>query len=258
MPESPGGDYRKEILHQREAWERKAVLRELYQHWYARIVAALAPCRPVVEIGAGCGNFKAYFPECIATDTMRSGPWIDRVVDAHELPFQPEEVGNLVLFDCLHHLRRPLRFLQQAERVLKPGGRLLLCEPAMTPWARLVYGLCHHEPCDIHVDLFSAAPQPPEAEPGHTFANAAIPELLLWRRRKQTLSYLPDMHWHSGVKFAFLLYPLTGGFNYRGLVPVTGFRQALLVEDALLRPFASWLTGLRMLVVLEKNARRQP
>jgi SAM-dependent methyltransferase len=253
MPKNTFDDYRTELIYQKTIWERKAILRLLYHHWYRDIVASLAPYSPVIEIGSGCGNFKDYYPACVATDIISAGPWIDRVVDAHRLDFEPNSVGNLVAFDVIHHLQRPLGFLRQAEQALRPGGRLIICEPAITPWSRLVYGLFHHEPVDMSWDVFGLDSRPPEPDPGHTFANAGIAELLFWKHRTRMLTQVPSLALRSAVKFGFLLYPLTGGFGYRAYLPRAGFDTALRIEDVVLRPFASWLTGLRMLVVLEKR-----
>ena len=248
---TPFDSYLKEINFQREVWQRKDVLRLQYQHWYKHVVAALGTQRPVVEIGAGSGNFKQYFPECIATDVFQSGPWIDRVMNAEKLEFAPGEVGNFVAFDVIHHLQRPLAFLRQAALALKPGGRLVLCEPAVTPWSRLAYSR-HHEPIDMSFDIFGTDPLPPEPDENHTFANMGIPELLFWRKREKTLHAVPSLRLQNARKFAFLLYPMTGGFSYHSFVPKLGFGGLLAVEDFMLQPFANWLTGMRMLVVLER------
>lgn len=246
-------DYRDEINLQRSVWAKKPVLRILYERWYAQIVSELSAHKPTVEIGAGCGNFKAFYPDCIATDVFKGGPWIDRVMDAQNLDFAPGEVGNFVAFDVIHHLQRPLNFLRQSARALKPGGRLVLCEPAVTPWSRLAYS-GHHEPIDLRYDIFGADGLPPEPDPNHTFANMGIPEILFWIHREKTLAAVPELKLVSARKFAFLLYPLTGGFNYRAFVPAAGFKQLLGIEDFLTGPFANWLTGMRMLCVLEKSS----
>ncbi len=251
------GDYLEEIEHQREAWQRKPQLRILYRHWYAEVVAALSPLRPVMEIGAGCGNFKEYFPDVIATDIFRSGPWIDRVMDAHDLQLAPFEVGNLVAFDVIHHLQRPLNFLRQASAALVPGGRLVLCEPAVTVWSRFVYRRFHHEPIEPDWDLFGADSTPPLPDPGHTFANMGIAEILFCRHLARTLDLLPSFKLISVRKFGFLVYPLIGGFGYRSFLPRCGLKALLRAEDILLRPAASKLTGMRMLVVLEKRTDEQ-
>jgi SAM-dependent methyltransferase len=254
MAKTPYDSYLTELQFQREVWQRKAVLRLAYQHWYDMIVARLSDLRPTLEIGSGCGNFKSHHTECIATDVFQSGPWIDRVVNAEELPFEENELGNMVVFDVIHHLQRPLKFLRQAQRALKPGGRLIFCEPAVTPWSRLVYSR-HHEPIDLSFDIFGLDSQPPPPDPNHTFANMGIPELLFWRQREKTRAVVPRFNWAFARKMSFLLYPLTGGFSYRSFVPAAGYGALLKWEDALLRPFANWLTGTRMLVVLEKAGR---
>jgi len=245
-------DYIKEILYQRGIWENKPVVRKLYQHRYEMVVRALSPLRPVIEVGSGSGNFKEYFPEVVSTDVFRSGPWIDRVMDAHDLTLAQGEAGNLVVFDCIHHLQRPLHFLRQAQAALQPGGRLILCEPAITVWSRFVWGNFHHEPIDTEWDLFGLDSLPPEPDPGHTFANGGIPEILFWKHRSKTLEVLPSLRLVEAAKFGFVLGPATGGFGYRSFVPNIGFSALLKLEHALTRPFANWLTGMHMLIVLEK------
>ena len=50
------------------------------------------------------------------------------------------------MFDVLHHLERPRLFFQEAERVLGPGGRVVMIEPAITPLSGLFYRNFHPEP----------------------------------------------------------------------------------------------------------------
>ena len=252
-PTAAGSGTLEALLRQRRTWETKPALRALYGRWYERIVAALAERRPVVEIGAGSGNFKGYFPEAVATDRWPVGPWIDRVVDATELPFAPGEVGNFVLVDCLHHLHRPVDFLADAARALQPGGRIVLLEPAATPWARLVWRLFHHEPVDLEAELL-APTGPGQHEAAADFANMGTAEVLFRRRPAATMRRLPGLRLRRLELSDFLVYPATGGMSHPSLIPARLVRPLHRLEGWLTRPTAAWLTGLRMLVVLEREA----
>ena len=252
MPKQTFDNYADELQAQHEAWQRKRSLRQLYQRWYARIVAHLSPLRPVVELGSGCGNFKAFFPETVATDVFPCGPWIDCLVDARELPFAPGTVGNFVLIDCLHHLPRPLNFLRRAAECLQPGGRVVLFEPAATPWANFVWKHFHHEPSNLGHDLFAEDGLPEPENPGFCYSNMATATLLFLRGNSRLPSALPELSLATTEMSDFLLYPATGGFSYHSLVPPGLLPTLHAVETLVTRPFARWLTAMRLLVVLEK------
>ena len=105
------------------AWESKAVLRRVYREWHAMIAARLAAVDgPTVELGSGIGRLAEVVPGLIRTDVQPT-PWAEAVVDAEHLPYAEASVANLVLVDVFHHLARPARFLDEASRVLAPGGR---------------------------------------------------------------------------------------------------------------------------------------
>ncbi|MCK6471163.1 MAG: class I SAM-dependent methyltransferase [Planctomycetes bacterium] len=254
MAKTPFNDYRDELAAQQKTWARKGSIRNLYARWYARIVAHLSPARPAVEIGAGVGNFKAFFPETVATDAIKGGDWIDQTVDARKLPYEPGSVGNFVLIDCLHHLPRPLNFLRAAARALKPGGRIVILDPAGTPWARLILGLFHHEPIDLTQDVFAEDGQPEPKNEGFTFTNQGLATLLFVRGLPETLKRVPELALVSVEHSDFLVWPATGGFSYFGLLPAFLVPPLHAVERVLTWPFASWLTGMRLLVVLERKA----
>jgi SAM-dependent methyltransferase len=128
----------------RRVWERKGVLRLVYEDFYDRIGAA---CRPglTLEMGGGIGNLKRRLADVISTD-IQSAPWLDCVADAQRLPFADACAANIVMVDVLHHLEFPVAFFREAARVLRPGGRVLMVEPAITWGSSLFYRLLHHEP----------------------------------------------------------------------------------------------------------------
>ncbi|HWZ95458.1 MAG TPA: methyltransferase domain-containing protein [Opitutaceae bacterium] len=153
-----------EIQRNREAWARKPHLQENYRRFYRLIAARTDASLPgvVVELGSGMGNIKEVIPHCITTDLFPN-PWLDRQENAYRLSFAAGSVSHLILFDVWHHLRFPGTALREFHRVLAPGGRLILFEPAASWTGRLVYGLFHHEPVGLKDKISWHAP--PEFSP---------------------------------------------------------------------------------------------
>jgi SAM-dependent methyltransferase len=252
MPKKRSVDYADELASQRSAWERKPALRSIYRSWYERIGAEITSLTPTVEIGSGSGNFEEFLPGVIATDVITSGDWLDCIVDARSLPFADGSVGNLVMADVLHHLPRPLNFLRDAHRVLQTGGRLILLEPAGTPWARLVLGLFHHEPVDLKQDLFIEDGTPEPSNEGFTFANQAIATLLFVRSPDETARRVPGLELKKIDRSDFIVYPATGGFSYFCLVPGRLAGPLQSIESRVVSRTGK-ATAMRLLIVLEKT-----
>src|ERR1700686_3368736 len=142
----------RQIIH-RDLWEKKQSLRLLYGDFHRRLLESCPPGR-VLDIGSGTAHIKDFRPDIVSTDILPF-PGIDGVADAHRLPFPNKLFSGVVMLDVLHHLERPIEFLKEASRVLKPGGRLAMIEPAMTTVARRFYDRFHEEPVDMRVDPFA-------------------------------------------------------------------------------------------------------
>jgi len=142
----------------KEAWERKPLLRVVYGQFYARIRENLARVPgSIVGLGSGIGAAKAFIPECITTDIFRN-PWIDRRENAYSLSYRTGTVSNLILLDVFHHLQFPGTALAEFWKVLADGGRLILLEPGMGVLGKFIYGLLHHEPPGLRRPISWSAP----------------------------------------------------------------------------------------------------
>jgi SAM-dependent methyltransferase len=235
------------LAEQEAAWRRRPLVRRLYGQWFDLIVARLASVDGwTVELGSGFAPLKARLPDLLATDVERT-PWVDEVADAHELPYGDASLANLVTVDVVHHLADPARFFDEARRVLRPGGRLVAVEPYTSPLSSLAYRLFHHERTDARVDPFRPDPRL-AAEP--LDGNQALPALLFFRHADEFRRRWPELRIVERRRFAFLLYPLSGGFSRRPLVPLVAYRPLAALER-LLAPAAP-LLAFRCLVVLER------
>jgi SAM-dependent methyltransferase len=249
----------------REAWGRNRALRLLYGDWYARIRRHLPPPArgPFVEIGSGPGFARELLPELRLSDLVRA-PWHDYQIDAGgRLPFADGELGALVLFDVLHHLAAPARFFDEAARVLAPGGRVVLCEPYVSPASYPVYRWLHEESLTMAVDPFGevaparagGAPAPVAGAPRDPFdSNQAIPTLMFGRAsgRATFARRFPTLALGAVERFAGLAYPSSGGFGRAPFLPLSWWLRLHALERAL--PSAVFRAiGFRMLIVVERH-----
>jgi SAM-dependent methyltransferase len=231
-----------------DIWDRKPVLRTVYQDFYDR----LAPeCRPgtTIEIGGGIGNLKQRLGDVVATD-VQFAPWLDCVADAQRLPFAAGTAANIVMVDVLHHLEFPAVFFREAARVLRPGGRVLMVEPAITYGSTLFYRLFHHEP--VHTSAEALADGTPDPHRDPYDSNQAIPTLLVTREREKFHARFPELRIARVVWFGLAVYPLSGGFKPWSLL-TTGMARHLLRLERAVEPFVGRFAAFRMMIVIEKK-----
>jgi SAM-dependent methyltransferase len=213
------------VSRHRKIWAARPELRSVYQDWFNQLLRCVDGLHPIVEIGSGPGFFKEYFPRLISTDVVPS-VYIDVLSDACSLPFRPGTVGAFVMVDVLHHLARPLEFVAEVARALRPGGRLAMIEPWITGPSYLLYRYFHHEDCSLKVDL-----RRPFNDLGKKAfnGNAAIPFKLL----KQSKAGVPPLRLIQADPFLGLPYLATLGFRSARPVPQTLIRIAEACERLL-------------------------
>jgi SAM-dependent methyltransferase len=231
----------------RGVWERKPVLRAVYDDFYDRIAAV---CRSgiTIEIGGGIGNLKQRLGEVVATD-IQFAPWLDCVADAQRLPFADGTAANIVMVDVLHHLEFPVVFFREAARVLRPAGRAVMVEPAITWGSTLFYRLLHHEPVRTSAEVLTDGSPDPHRDP--YASNQAIPTLIATRDRDRFHRLFPMLRIAGVEWFALAAYPLSGGFKSWSLISEGMARRMLRIERAL-EPALGRLAAFRMLLVVEK------
>ena len=234
----------------RDVWDRKPVLRGVYAGYHRRLLESLPSEGNILEIGGGSGNFRDMAQNAISID-LASSTWVDVCCDAHELPFADGAFVGIAMLDVLHHLARPAEFFAEVVRVLRPGGRLAMIEPGMTPLSRPFYTFLHQEPVDMDVDPL--ADQPPEVAADPFQSNQAIPSLLFDRNdhRKKFANLFPELTIVERTHFSFMAYPLSGGFKSWSLLP-NAVAPIILKLDDILSPLVGELLGFRISVVLER------
>lgn len=78
-----------------------------------------------MDIGSGDKYYEDLFPNKVNLDIdPERKP--DVVGDARNLPFQDNEFDNILCLEVLEHINQPQKAIAEMQRVLKPGGKIIL------------------------------------------------------------------------------------------------------------------------------------
>jgi SAM-dependent methyltransferase len=215
----------------RQLMQRKSGLRRLYLEVYERYAACLRRCPAeglAVELGSGASFVREVLPEVVTTDVIEY-PGVDRVVDASRMPFADGAVRALFLLNVLHHIPDVGAFLRESERVLKPGGRVLIVDQYPGWIGGFVYRHLHHEPFDAEAADWRFASKGPLSD-----ANGALAWIVFERdldrfRREHERLRLAAFERHTPLR-----YWLAGGLKRWSLLPGALFPLATRFDRALL------------------------
>ena len=112
-------------------------------------VAPYASSGKTLEIGAyGSAGYGRFFPNKTGVD-IRAGKGVDVVASVYELPFEDNTFDVALCMVVLEHLEDPRKAIAEIQRVLKPGGTVLVSVPFLFPmhdtpndfWRFTKYGL---------------------------------------------------------------------------------------------------------------------
>jgi SAM-dependent methyltransferase len=224
----------------------KSFLRQIYEEWYEAIAALLPLDKdPVLELGSGGGFLVEFIPELITSEVFYSRH-VKVVLDGSGLPFVSESLRGIVMTDVLHHLPQPRRFFAEASRCVRSDGLVILIEPWVTSWSRLVYSKLHHEPFSPEAAEWTFPRRGPLSG-----ANSALPWIIFERDRTRFEREFPQWQIYTIKPFMPFRYLLSGGVSLRSFVPNWSFPLWRNIEN-LLQP---WMRHLAMfaLVVLAKK-----
>ena len=193
----------------------KPYLKKIYAKWYASIAAALPGYieGPVLELGSGGGFLGEFIPGLITSELFQV-PGVDLVADGQRLPFQDRALRAIVMLDVLHHLPKVNRFFEEAQRCVKPGGVVVMVEPWVTPWSKIVYRYLHQEPFRPHAAGWHFPAGGPLSQ-----ANSALPWIVFHRDALLFKHRFPRLLIEEIDLNGVFGYLLTGGVSFRSFLP---------------------------------------
>jgi SAM-dependent methyltransferase len=231
----------------RHVIQEKSFLRKIYLEWYSAIDAALPTgSGSVLEIGSGAGFMNDHIPDIITSDVFWSSG-VNLVLDGGHLPFRDVTLRAIVMTNVFHHFPNPQRFLWEAARCVRLGGTIVMIEPWVTSWSRLIYSKLHHEPFSPEATEWEFPQRGPLSG-----ANSALPWIIFQRDRKRFESEFPQWHIKTVKLMMPFSYIVSGGVSLRSLSPGLSYGLWRTLERTL-RPLMPRLAMFAQIVLQKLN-----
>ncbi len=210
----------------------KPLLKHCYAEWYRCIKKDLNSIESlpgeIIELGSGGGFLGEFVPGLITSDVVEGVA--DRTMKAPYLPLPDQSVKALILVQVFHHIPHVSIFLKECERVLIPGGLLLILDPAHTPLARFLLKNFHTEPYNDRTFEWDF-----ESHNKATDANQANSWNIFFRDSPLFQKKYPTLFLEKITYFRWLSYILTGGVSGKNVIP-RFLTKAFLYFEKLLNP----------------------
>lgn len=231
----------------------KRLLRSAFETFYRDMSAFCDRYFPVpgaeIELGTGAGFFKSLRP-ALQTSDVRKGPNIDMELDAQAMALPDDSVRCIYAINVFHHLPDPERFFNELVRVLRPGGGCILIEPHGGCSSASLHRHLHN---DEHFDTAAQGWKTTEIGGPLSGANQALAHIVFQR----DLRRFNDLYGDSleivyrGYELNALRYLLSGGLNFRQLVP-SFMASPLTMLESLLGALARFWS-LHQVIVIRKR-----
>lgn len=189
---------------------------------YKWMEAEIGLSQNIIEVGSGSGFSKLYINKnIILTDAVKN-PWIDNFLDATKMSFKDNSMDVIIASHTIHHFYNPAKFFKECQRVLKPGGKILISEIYTSFFMRLLLKLMKHEGYSYNCNVFST--ETICNDPDNLWsANCAIPEMLFSNKKKFNYHF-PSLTIEKIKYCEFSIFPLSGGVISKIPVPRFSFK----------------------------------
>ena len=207
----------------------------------------------ILEVGSGTSPLKQFLPNIITSDVLDLD-YLDLVFDCHEIDkldaIKDNSIDVVTLTNVLHHLKRPIAFLNRAADKLKSGGKVIATEPFFSVLSAPIFKYLHHEPVDFRI----SEPELEKVKGPLASANIALPWLIFFRRPEwlERLSENFDVATLSARPFSALSYMATGGISRTLPVPHFVYRWLFLVDLAMSRRFPGFCAAFFTVVLTRR------
>jgi SAM-dependent methyltransferase len=192
----------------------------------------------ILEVGSGTSPLKQFYENVVTSDVLDLN-YLDLVFDCHEIDkldtIRDASLDIITVTNVLHHLKRPIAFLNRAASKLKRGGKVIATEPFFSLLSTPIFRYLHHEPVDSRI----SEPEIKHVQGPLVSANIALPWLIFFRKRHwlESLNENYNLEKLSVRPFTALSYMATGGISHKLPVPGWLYRRFFTMDLFLSRCF---------------------
>ena len=225
-------------------------LNYLLKKRYSLIEENLINKEKILEIGSGAGLSKSFINAKFISSDIIDNKWIDVCCNAENIPFPDNYFDAIFSSNVFLHFDNPVKALKEMERILCPGGSLIINDIKLSLCHKLLVKILKHVSYNHSINTYKQKIK----KTNNTFsANAANLDLLLRDKdafkKKFNLSIVKD------ISSEFFLYLLSGGVTAK--YPTIGLSNNILsffsIVDSFLVTVAPKVFGLSRTLILIKS-----
>ena len=199
-----------------------------------------------LEIGSGVGQIKKYYPDVVTSEVIESS-LVDMVIDSQNMNLKDNSVRAIYGMNCFHHFSEPRKFFKECERVLNPGGGVVLVDPYYGFLSNLFYKRA------FKTEFFDKEQPFWNTEASVMLdANQALTYIVFKRDREKFTKEFPNLEIVEMKVFNnYVRYVCSGGLNFKQLLP-NFFIPILKFVEIVISPINK-IFGLHHVIVLRKK-----
>ena len=163
----------------------------------------------IIELGSGAGFLKMYLKKKIITSDAIKFPWIDMKINAMDINLKKNSVDIFIASHTIHHFYSPKKFLNNLQKVLKPGGLIIIQEINTSLIIRILLKMMKHEGWNYDLNIFDEN-EIMNNENDLWSANCAIPEMLFDNEKKFEKNF-PFFEIIKNDLNECFIFPISGG-----------------------------------------------
>lgn len=221
------------LVHKRIIQQNK-FLNRIYIDFYKLFKKIKTPNKGLkVEIGSGGGFIKQLIPQVLTTDVVLGGG-IDKKINLEKIDLKNGSVSAFYMLNVFHHIKNPKRALEEMQRCLMPGGKIIMIEPWMTLFSKFIYQNLHHENFDMGTGWKI------KGKGRMSDANGALPWIVFKRDIERFGKLFPNLKVNYIKPHTYLKYLVSGGLSRKAFLPAF-FHPAVALTEKFLSPFNKYL-----------------